>query len=99
MGEPSHPGILKVITDWPEGKHFGMLPEEELTHAEESPLYYKLSENEKQYALFMDGFCCIVGKQRRWKAAVWSPAQQVAETADGAGESSQTAEVKAIQMA
>ena len=33
---------------------------------------------------------------RRWKAAVWSPTQQVAETAEG-GESSQFAEVKAIQ--
>jgi len=40
-----------------------------------------------------------VGKQRRWKAAVWSPTRQVAETAEGEGESSQFAEVKAIQLA
>ncbi|GAB0209934.1 hypothetical protein GRJ2_003459100 [Grus japonensis] len=39
IGSPSHPGILEVITDWPEGKDFGMSPEEEVTHAEEAPLY------------------------------------------------------------
>ena len=50
-----------------------MLPEEEVAHAEETPLYNKLPENEKQYALFTDGSYCIVGKQQRWKAAVWSP--------------------------
>jgi len=41
----------------------------------------------------------IVGKQRRWKAAVWSPTQHVAETSEGEGESSHFAEVKAIQLA
>ncbi|KAK4806143.1 hypothetical protein QYF61_001066 [Mycteria americana] len=45
------------------------------------------------------GSCRIVGKHRRWKAAVWSPTRQVAETAEGKGESSQFAEVKAIQLA
>jgi len=40
-----------------------------------------------------------VGKQWRWKAAVRSPTRQVAETAEGEGESSQFAEVKAIQLA
>jgi len=44
-----------------------------VTRAEEAPLYNKLVENEKQYALFMDGCCLIVGRQQRWKAAVWSP--------------------------
>ena len=82
--------------DWPEGKDFGALPEEEVTHAEEAPLYNKLPEDKKPDALFTDGSCRIVGKQRRWKAAVWSP---VAETAEGEGESSQFAEVKAIQLA
>ncbi|KAK4806218.1 hypothetical protein QYF61_001141 [Mycteria americana] len=57
------------------------------------------TENEKQYALFTDGSCLIVGKHRRWNAAVWSPTQQVVETAEGGGESSQFAEVKAIQLA
>ncbi|XP_075302900.1 uncharacterized protein LOC142365714 [Opisthocomus hoazin] len=37
--------------------------------------------------------------KRRWKAAVWSPTRQVAETAEGEGESSQFAEVKAIRLA
>ncbi|GAB0208996.1 pol-like protein ENS-3 [Grus japonensis] len=99
IGNPNHPGILEVITDWPEGKDFGMYPEEEVTHAEESSLYNKLPENEKPYALFTDGSCRIVGKHRRWKAAVWSPTRQVAEAAEGEGESSQFAEVKAIQLA
>jgi len=72
--------------DWPEGKHFGASPEEEVTHVEEASLYNQLPENKKQYALFTGGSCCIVGKQRRWKAAVWSPTRQVAETAEGEGE-------------
>jgi len=59
--------------DWPEGKDFRVSPEEEVTRAEEAPLYNKLSENEKQYALFTDGSCVIVAKQWRWQAAVWSP--------------------------
>ncbi|KAK4811029.1 hypothetical protein QYF61_015733 [Mycteria americana] len=99
IGNPNRPGILEVIMDWPEGKDFGILPEEEVTRAEEAPLYNKLPENEKQYALFTDGSCRIVGKHRRWKAAVWSPIRQVVETAEGDGESSQFAEVKAIQLA
>ncbi|KAK4807003.1 hypothetical protein QYF61_000332 [Mycteria americana] len=99
IGNPNHPGILEVIMDWLEGKDFGISPEEEVTHAEEAPLYNKLPENEKQYALFTDGSCRIVGKHRRWKAAVWSPIRQVVETAEGDGESSQFAEVKAIQLA
>ena len=80
-----------MITDWPEGKDFGISPEEEVTHAEEALLYNKLPENERQYALFTDGSCRIVGKHRRWKAAVWSPIRQVAEIAEGEGESSQFA--------
>ncbi|KAK4810487.1 hypothetical protein QYF61_004267 [Mycteria americana] len=99
IGNPNRPGILEVIMDWPEGKDLGISPEEEVTRAEEAPLYNKLPENEKQYALFADGSCRIVGKHRRWKAAVWSPIRQVVETAEGDGESSQFAEVKAIQLA
>ncbi|KAM6086134.1 uncharacterized protein LJ206_007568 [Theristicus caerulescens] len=99
IGNPSRPGILEVIMDWPEGKDFGISPEEEVTCAEEAPLYNKLPENEKQYALFTDGSCRLVGKHRRWKAAVWSPVRQVAETAEGEAELSQFAEVKAIQLA
>ncbi|GAB0204239.1 ribonuclease H-like [Grus japonensis] len=99
IGNPSHPGILEVITDWPEDKDFRMMPEEEVTCAEEAPLYNKLPENEKQYVVFTDGSCCIMGKHWRWKAAVWSPTQQVAGAAEGEGESSQFAEMKAIQLA
>ncbi|GAB0208885.1 hypothetical protein GRJ2_003354200 [Grus japonensis] len=73
IGNPSHPGILEAITDWPEGKDFGMYPEEEVTRAEEASPCNKLPEDEKPYALFPDGSCHVVGKHRRWKAAVWSP--------------------------
>jgi len=99
MGNPSRPGILEVIMDWPEGKDFGASPEEEVTRAEEAPLYNQLPEDKKQDTLLTDGSCRILGKQRRRKAAVWSPTRQVAETAKGEGESSQFAEVKAIQLA
>ncbi|GAB0208964.1 hypothetical protein GRJ2_003362100 [Grus japonensis] len=99
IGSPNHPGILEVITDWPEGKDFGMSPEEEVTCAEEALPYNKLTEDEKPYALFTDGSCRIVGRYRRWQAAVWSPTQRGVEAAEGEGELSQFAEVKAIQLA
>ena len=67
--------------------------------AEEAPPYNKLTEDEKPYALFTDGSCRIVGKHRRWKAAVWSPTRRVAGAAEGEGELGQFAEVKAIQLA
>lgn len=66
---------------------------------EEIPLCNRLPENEKQYLLFTDGSCSIVGKHQRWKAAAWSPKQEVTETAEGEGELSQFAEVKASQLA
>ena len=62
IGSPSHPGILEVITNWPEGKDLGMAPQEEVTRAEEVPPYNELLDNEKRYAPFTDGSCCIVGK-------------------------------------
>jgi len=99
MGNLSRPGILEVIMDWPEGKKFGTSPGEEVSRAKEAPPYNELPENEKKYALFTDGSCRIVGKHRRWKAAVWSPVRQVAEATEGKGESSQFAEVKAVQLA
>jgi len=99
MGNLNRPGILEVIMDWPEGKKFGTPPAEEISRAKEAPPYNELPENEKTYALFTDGSCCIVGKHRRWKAAVWSPTRQVAEATEGKGESSQFAEVKAVQLA
>ncbi|GAB0202689.1 hypothetical protein GRJ2_002734500 [Grus japonensis] len=60
----------------------------------EAPPYNKLTEDENPYALFTDGSCHIVGKHRRW-----SPTRRVAEAAEGEGEWSQFAEVKAIQLA
>ena len=64
VGNPSRPGILEAIMDRPEGKDFGISPEEEVTCAEEAPLYNTLPEKEKQYALFTDGSCRLVGKHR-----------------------------------
>jgi len=94
------PGILEVIMDWPEGEDFTVLPEEEeVTCAEEASPYNELPENEKQYALFTDGSCHLVGKHRKWTAAVWSPTQQITEADEGQGEKSQSAEVRAIQLA
>ena len=62
-----------MIMDWPEGKKFETSPGEEVSRAKEAPPYNELPGNEKKYALFTDGSCRIVGKYRRWKAAVWSP--------------------------
>ena len=88
MGNFSRPGILEVIMDWPEGKKFETSPGEEVSRAKEAPPYNELPGNEKKYALFTDGSCRIVGKYRRWKAAVWSPTRQVAEATKDKGESS-----------
>ena len=88
MGNLSRPGILEVIMDWPEGKKFGTSPAEEVLRAKEAPPYNELPEDEKKYALFTDGSHCIMGKYRRWKAAVWSPTRQVAEATKDKGESS-----------
>lgn len=41
----------------------------------------------------------MLGNHQRWKAAVWSPTQWVIDAAEGEGESSQFAEVKAILLA
>ncbi|RMC18957.1 hypothetical protein DUI87_03556 [Hirundo rustica rustica] len=99
-GNPNCPGILEIITNWPEGETFGLSSkEEEVIHAEEAPPYNKLLETERQYALFTDGSCQIVGANRKWKAAVWSPTRQVAQATEGQGGSSQGAELKAIHLA
>ncbi|RMC09938.1 hypothetical protein DUI87_12725 [Hirundo rustica rustica] len=102
IGDPNRPGILEIITNWPEGETFGLSSEEEeeqVTRAEEAPPYNKLPETERQYALFTDGSCRIVGANRKWKAAVWSPTRRVAQATEGQGGSSQVAELKAIQLA
>ncbi|RMB96956.1 hypothetical protein DUI87_26535 [Hirundo rustica rustica] len=64
IGNPNRPGILEIITNWPEGETFGLSFEEEeeqVTRAEEAPPYNELPETERQYALFTDGSCRIVG--------------------------------------
>ncbi|RMC20409.1 hypothetical protein DUI87_01259 [Hirundo rustica rustica] len=40
----------------------------------------------------------VPGMNQKWKAAVWSPTRQVAEATEGEGESSQLAELKAVQL-
>ncbi|RMC20991.1 hypothetical protein DUI87_01846 [Hirundo rustica rustica] len=101
MGQLNRPGILEIITNWPEGENFGLTDEEQeqVTRAEEAPPYNQLPAEETHYALFTDGSCCIVGMDQKWKAAVWSPTRQVAEATEGEGGSSQLAEIKAVQLA
>ncbi|RMC21517.1 hypothetical protein DUI87_02383 [Hirundo rustica rustica] len=100
MGKLNRPGILEIITNWPEGENFGLTDEEqeEVTRAEEAPPYNQLPAEETHYALFTDGSCRIVGMNRKWKATVWSPTRQVAEATEGEGGSSQLAELKAVQL-
>ncbi|TRZ08085.1 hypothetical protein HGM15179_019021 [Zosterops borbonicus] len=59
--------------------------QEQVTHAEEAPPYNQLPAEETHYALFIDDSCHIVGMNRKWKAAVWSPTRQVAEATEGEG--------------
>ncbi|XP_066195642.1 ribonuclease H-like [Sylvia atricapilla] len=56
-------------------------------------------QQKKHYALFTDGSCRIVGMNRRWKAAMWSPTRQVTQATEGEGGSSQLTELKAVQLA
>ncbi|PKU32798.1 thrombospondin-4- hypothetical protein [Limosa lapponica baueri] len=56
-----------------------MPPEEVVTRAEEAPPYNELSDNEKQYALFTDGSCHVVGKHRRWKVLLDELQKQLKE--------------------
>uniref|UniRef100_A0A8D2PQP8 RNase H type-1 domain-containing protein n=1 Tax=Zosterops lateralis melanops TaxID=1220523 RepID=A0A8D2PQP8_ZOSLA len=101
VGKLNRPGILEVIMNWPEGGSFSVADEEQepVTWAEEAPPYNQLPEEEARYALFTNGSCHVIGMSRRWKAAVWSPTRLVAEATEGEGESSQFAELKAIQLA
>ncbi|RMC21981.1 hypothetical protein DUI87_02852 [Hirundo rustica rustica] len=88
IGNPNRPGILEIITNWPEGDNFGLTDEEEqeqVTRAEDGPPYNQLPAEETRYALYIDGSCRIVGMKRKWKAAVWSPTRQVAQATEGEG--------------
>ncbi|RMB88543.1 hypothetical protein DUI87_18847 [Hirundo rustica rustica] len=73
--------------------------QEQVTRAEEAPPYNQLPAEETRYALFTDGSGCIVGMNRKQKAAVWSPTRQVAQATEGEGGSSQLTELKAVQLA
>ncbi|RMC22260.1 hypothetical protein DUI87_00571 [Hirundo rustica rustica] len=102
IGNPNCPEILEIITTGWKSENFGLTDEEEqeqVTRAEEGPPYNQLPAEETRYALFTDGSCRIVGMNRKWKAAVWSPTRQVAQATEGEGGSSQLAELKAVQLA
>ncbi|XP_063280752.1 uncharacterized protein LOC134565196 [Prinia subflava] len=102
IGKLNRPGILEVITNWPEGESFSLTGEEgeeQVACAEEAPPYNQLPAEDTRYALFTDGSCRLVGMNRKWKAAVWSPTPQVAQAIEGEGGSSQLAELKAVQLA
>ncbi|RMC16748.1 hypothetical protein DUI87_06342 [Hirundo rustica rustica] len=50
IGNPNRPGILEIITNWPEGETFGLSFEEEeeqVTRAEEAPPYNELNRRLK----------------------------------------------------
>ncbi|TRZ07629.1 hypothetical protein HGM15179_019479 [Zosterops borbonicus] len=82
IGKLNHPGILKIITNWPEGENFGLTDEEEqeqVPHAEEAPPYDQLPQENTCYTLFTDGSCHIIGMKQKWKAAIWNPTRQVAK--------------------
>lgn len=81
--------------DWPEGTVFGALLED-VGCAQEAPPHNVLPEDERHYALFTDG-SCVVGNHQKQNAAMWSATQQVVEDIEGEGESSQFAELKAVQ--
>ncbi|KAF4795795.1 hypothetical protein TURU_090069 [Turdus rufiventris] len=102
IGNPHRPGIFEIIMNWPEGENFGLTEEEEqeqVSRAEEAPPYNQVQADETLYALFTNGSCRIMGMNWKWKAAVWSPTQQVAQATKGEGRSSQHAEFKAVQLA
>ncbi|KAF4803761.1 hypothetical protein TURU_013288 [Turdus rufiventris] len=68
IGNPKHPGILEIITNWPESENFGLADDEEqeqVSQAEEAPLYKQLPADETRYALFTDSSCRIVGMNRK----------------------------------
>ncbi|KAJ7395966.1 hypothetical protein BTVI_149729 [Pitangus sulphuratus] len=89
IGNPNHPGILEIITNWPEGANFSLADEEEgeqVVQAEETPAYNQLPEEEICYAFVTDGSYRTVGMKHKWKAAIWSPTRQVTEATEGEGD-------------
>ncbi|RMB97076.1 hypothetical protein DUI87_26359 [Hirundo rustica rustica] len=81
---------------------FGLSSEEEeeqVTRANEDPPYNELLETGRQYALFTDGSCQVVGANQKWKAAVWNPTRRIPQVIEGQRRSSQVADLRAIQLA
>lgn len=63
IGKLNSPGILEIITNWPEGENFGLTDEEEqgqVIWAEEAPPYNQLPAEKTQYSLSTDDSCRIV---------------------------------------
>ncbi|KAJ7406260.1 hypothetical protein BTVI_65947 [Pitangus sulphuratus] len=73
MRNSNRPEILEIITNWSEGGNFNLADEKEeepVSRTKETPPYNQLPDEETRYALFTDGSCRIVGRSRKWKAAV-----------------------------
>ncbi|RMC07041.1 hypothetical protein DUI87_16494 [Hirundo rustica rustica] len=100
-GTPNRPGILDLITNWLEHEKFGLMVEEEQEHVVKKLHHITNCKETKEtrYTLFTDGSCCIVGMNRKWKAAEWSSTRQVAQATEGEAGLSQLAELKAVQLA
>ncbi|RMC17935.1 hypothetical protein DUI87_05604 [Hirundo rustica rustica] len=85
IGNTNGPGILEIITNWPEGENFGLTDKDKqelVTHAEKAPPYNQLPAEETRYALFTDSSCHIIGMNRKGEAAVWSFTRQVAQATE-----------------
>ncbi|KAF4804753.1 hypothetical protein TURU_004971 [Turdus rufiventris] len=96
---PNHPGILKIITNWPKGEDSGLADDEEQENLVELRKPHQLPADETCYSLFADYSCCIVGMNQKWKAAVGNPTRQVAQATETEGGSSQFAELKGVLLA
>lgn len=60
---PIYLAILEVMKNCPEGRDFGMSPEEtEVTHAEEALPYNKLPDNENHMS------CSLMGPATLWES-------------------------------
>lgn len=72
MGKTYFPKNPRRDYRLPEARNFESLPEKVTCTEEELP-YNKLAGNKRDYALFTDGSCHVVGNDQRWKASLWSP--------------------------
>ncbi|KAJ7424942.1 hypothetical protein BTVI_04358 [Pitangus sulphuratus] len=102
IGNSNRSGILEMITNWPEGENFGLANKEEekpVSQAEKTPPYNQLPDEKTNYALFTDSSYLIIGRNQKWKTAVWSPTRRVAKATESKGESNQFTELKTVQLA